>query len=95
MVGSSISKIERELGTQSLEFFEQDNHPVNISKTLSTLPSYIGNQDDRSVILPVPFTGILARIETQNINAQALLKTPMTFILTLEEVLCFKSELWT
>ena len=57
LVGSSLSENEQ----QSLENEEQCDHPASIFKTLQTLPSYIGQYEDHSDIIPMPMTRSVKR----------------------------------
>lgn len=58
---------------QQKEMDKKDLDLINVLKTLTTLPSYIGHHDPGSKIMPLPIAFELGKQETLDSIAQQLL----------------------
>ena len=67
---------------------------VSISKTLATLPSYLGHQEFNSEIVPLPVTNGDRYPKTLDSVAQGIMQQTFNIPMTLEEIRDCKPSLW-
>ena len=85
-VGSSVS-LENEI--------EQEEQVWDCrSNTLATLPSYWGQQDDKSIIIPIPTHQIIRLWGSINELVETLVNQKFQVELSLKEIASLKPKLW-
>ena len=67
---------------------------VSISKTLATLPSYLGHQEFNFEIVPLPVTNEDRYPKTLDSVAQGIMQQTFNIPMTLEEIRDCKPPLW-
>ena len=94
MIGSSLFEINESEELVQEELDEKDPDQISISRTLATLPSYLGRHDPGSEIISLPIKSEPTNPEMLDSIAQKLLKHKFNVPMTLEEIIRFKPNLW-
>ena len=92
-VGSSIVETLEQEQIESIEG-DMEGELVSISKTLATLPSYLGHQEFCSGIIPLPVTNGDRNPRTLDSVAQGIMQQTFNIPMTLEEIKDCKPSLW-
>ena len=92
-VGSSIVEPLEQEQIESIEG-DMEGELVSISKTLATLPSYLGHQEFNSGIIPLPVTNGDGNPRTLDTVAQGIMQQTFNVPMTLEEIKDCKPSLW-
>ena len=92
-VGSSIVETFEQEQIESIEG-DMEGELVSISKTLATLPSYLGHQEFNSEIVPLPVTNGDRYPKTLDLIAQGIMQQTFNIPMTLEEIRDCKPFLW-
>ena len=92
-VGSSIVESLEQEQIESIEG-EMEGEMVSISKTLATLPSYLGHQEFNSRIVPLPVIERDRNPRTLDSIAQGIMQQTFNIPMTLEEIKDCKPSLW-
>ena len=67
---------------------------VSKSKTLATLPSYLGHQEFNSEIVPLPVINGKNLPKIVDLVAQGIMQQTFNIPMTLEEIRDYKPPLW-
>ena len=73
---------------------DMEGELVSISKTLATLPSYLGHQEFNSEIVPLPVTNGDRNPRKLDLVAQGIMHQTFNVPMTLEEIRDCKPSLW-
>ena len=92
-VGSSIAETCEQGQIESNEG-DVEGEMVSISKTLATLPSYLGHQEFNSEIVPLPVTNGDRYPKTLDLVVQGIMQQTFNIPMTLEEIRGCKPSLW-
>ena len=71
-----------------------ENDNCSQANTLATLPSYVGNTEIGSEILPIPLSSHITPHAKDTLNLHAIMSAPVTATLPLMDFLRVKPELW-
>ena len=92
-VGSSIAETS-EQGQATLNEGYVEGEMLSISKTLVTLPSFLGHQEFNSEIVPLPVTNGDKNPKTLDSMAQGIMQQTFNIPMNLEEIRDCKTFLW-